>query len=222
VAAGLNAGPVRMVTMKRSVLVSMVLVFVASLAVSLASAQDSALGDYARQVRKQKGHQAPSAKKFDNDNIPMSDKLSVVGQEPAADPNGTDATNNKVAPPPDAAGTSTAQVNGNQDKAAADDEVAQKKQMFEGWKKKIDGQRGQCDLLARELDVLNREYRLRAAAFYADAGNRLRNSGTWDKEDSQFKDQITAKQKQLDDAKAQLDDLQEQARKAGVPSSMRD
>jgi hypothetical protein len=69
---------------------------------------------------------------------------------------------------------------------------------------------------------LNREYRLRAAAFYADAGNRLRNAGAWDKEDSQFKEQLAAKQKQLDDAKKQLEDLQEQARKAGVPSSMRE
>lgn len=67
-----------------------------------------------------------------------------------------------------------------------------------------------------------REYRLRAAAFYADAGNRLRNSGAWDKEDAQFKEQIAAKQKALDDAKQALDDMAEQARKSGVPSSMRE
>jgi hypothetical protein len=50
----------------------------------------------------------------------------------------------------------------------------------------------------------------------------LRNSGSWDKQDTEFKDQIAAKQKQVDDAKKQLDDLQEQARKAGVPASMRE
>jgi hypothetical protein len=77
-------------------------------------------------------------------------------------------------------------------------------------------------MLTREVDVANREYRLRAAAFYADAGNRLRNSGTWDKEDSQFKEQMADRQKKLDDAKKQLEDLQEQARRAGVPSSMRE
>ncbi len=75
--------------------------------------------------------------------------------------------------------------------------------------------------MTRELDVLQREYRLRAAAFYADAGNRLRNAGTWDKEDRQYKQQVADKQKGLDAAKKQLDDMQEQARKAGVPSSMR-
>ena len=63
---------------------------------------------------------------------------------------------------------------------------------------------------------------MRAAAFYADAGNRLRNSGTWDKEDATYKQQIDQKQKALADAKQQLDDMQEQARKSGVPSSMRE
>ena len=90
------------------------------------------------------------------------------------------------------------------------------------WKKKIAQQKDQIDLLSRELDVLQREYRLRAAAFYADAGNRLRNSGTWDKEDATYKQQIDQKQKALADAKQQLDDMQEQARKSGVPSSMRE
>jgi hypothetical protein len=77
-------------------------------------------------------------------------------------------------------------------------------------------------MLTREVDVANREYRLRAAAFYADAGNRLRNAGAWDKEDAQHKEQMADKQKKLDDAKTKLEDLQEHARRAGVPSSMRE
>ena len=70
--------------------------------------------------------------------------------------------------------------------------------------------------------MLQREYRLRAAAFYADAGNRLRNAGAWDKEDAQYKQQIADKQKAVNDAKQALDNLQEQARKSGVPSSVRE
>ena len=46
-------------------------------------AQDAPLGDLARQARKQKGQQAPAVKKYDNDNLPVNDKLSVVGQAPA-------------------------------------------------------------------------------------------------------------------------------------------
>ena len=53
---------------------------------------------------------------------------------------------------------------------------------------------------------------------YADAGNRLRNQGAWDKEDAQYKQQIDDKKKSLDDAKQELDDLREKARKAGVPA----
>jgi hypothetical protein len=70
------------------------------------------------------------------------------------------------------------------------------------------------------MDVMQREYRLRAAAFYADAGNRLRNAGSWDKEDTRYKQQLAEKQKTLDSAKEDLQDLRERARKAGVPSSM--
>ena len=51
-------------------------------AASVASAQTStaqpqSLGDYARTVRKDK--KPSSAKQFDNENLPVDDKLSVVG-----------------------------------------------------------------------------------------------------------------------------------------------
>lgn len=208
--------------MKRIAGLATIAAFLMTLAVSLAAAQDSGLGDYARKVRKQKGQQAPAVKTFDNDNIPMSDKLSVVGQEPAQSSDGnvanaaTDDTTAAVSPASPTDQTQTGQG------ASAPDEAARKKTLYENWKKKIQDQQGQVDTLAREVDLLNREYRLRAASFYADAGNRLRNSGSWDKEDTQFKEQIAAKQKQFEEAKKQLDDLQEQARKAGVPSSMRE
>ena len=67
-----------------------------------------------------------------------------------------------------------------------------------------------------------REYQLRAAAMYADAGNRLRNAGTWDKEDADYKKKIEEKKKAADEAKAELENMQEDARKAGVPSSVRE
>ena len=210
-------------------------IFLATLA-SVAVAQDSSLGDLARQARKQKGRKPPAAKKYDNDNLPMDDKLSVVGQAPAetADaaapttsgepaPAGSDSatpaeTKNAAA----GDGAAAPKATSAEEKKPANDEQAQKQQMFKEWQSKIHEQQNQIDMLTREVDVANREYRLRAAAFYADAGNRLRNAGAWDKEDAQFKDQMAAKQQKLDDAKKQLEDLQEQARRAGVPSSMRE
>jgi len=202
---------------------------IAVLAVSAAAGQNSNnLGDYARQVRKQKGQAAPAAKTFDNDNIPKVDKLSVVGQAPPADAAAADDSNQQPAaestPAADANAAAPAKdsASGDAAKDAQKDEQAEKQKMYQEWQTKIHGQRDKIDLLTRELDVANREYRLRAASFYADAGNRLRNSAAWDKEDAQYKDQIAAKQKALDDAKQALDDMQEQARKAGVPSSLRE
>src|SRR3984957_2153264 len=49
------------------------------------SPDQSSLGDYARKVRKDPGTAKAKPKVFDNDNIPMNDKLSIVGQPPAAD-----------------------------------------------------------------------------------------------------------------------------------------
>ena len=87
------------------------------------------------------------------------------------------------------------------------------------WNDKISEQKDQIDLTERELNVLQREYQIRAAAMYGDVGNRLRNSSDWDKQDAQYKQQIADKQKLLDDARQKLEDTQEDARKAGVPDS---
>ena len=217
--------------MKRIALAASIGIFLATLAV----AQNAPLGDYARQARKQKGQPAPAAKKYDNDNLPTTDRLSVVGQAPteAADAaattsNGEPAPAAATTPAPDANAQSAGDTNSadknsaSADKKPADDAQAQKQKMWKEWQSKVQAQQNQVDMLTREVDVANREYRLRAAAFYADAGNRLRNAVAWDKEDTQFKEQMADKQKKLEEAKKQLEELQEQARKAGVPASMRE
>ena len=162
----------------------------------------SSLGDYARKVRKDTGAPKAKPKVFDNDNLPSDDKLSVVGQKPAAD-----------------AGIAAPADDKDKDKAA-DDDQAKKQAVWKDWQQKISAQKEQIDLSSRELDVLQREYELRAAAMYADAGNRIRNQAQWDKQDAEYKQKIADKQKAVDDAKQKLEDMQEQARKAGVPASM--
>jgi|SRR5580704_2692470 hypothetical protein len=163
----------------------------------------SSLGDYARKIRKDPGAPKAKPKVFDNDNLPMDDKLSVIGEQAVA--------NAGSAPPVDdksAAG------------AKADDDQAKKEAAGKVWQDKITAQKSQIDLASRELDVLQREYQLRAAAMYADVGNRMRNAAAWDKEDADYKQKIADKQKAVEDAKQKLGDMQEEARKAGVPSSM--
>jgi hypothetical protein len=186
--------------MKRiAMLCAAVVVFTAG----AASAQS--LGNYAREIRKQKSPAPQTQHYFDNDNLPTNDALSVIGPSPAEE---TDAGKDADAAPsnkPADAPKSDAKAPG-----------ASKPSDF---KQKIDDQKAQIDILSRELDVLQGEYRLRAAAMYADAGNRLRNQFVWDKEDAEYKQKIADKQKALDDAKNTLSELQEQARKAGSTGS---
>ncbi len=170
-----------------------------------APAQDqSSLGDYARKVRKDPAAKA-KPKVFDNDNLPTDDKLSVVGQKP----------------PETAAVVDDKNKDKDKDAAAkpSDDDV-KRQALIKEWQGKLSAQKDAIDLASRELDVLQREYQLRAAVMYADAGNRLRNELPWDKEDAEYKQKIADKQKSVDDAKQKLTDLQEQARKAGVPAGM--
>lgn len=178
----------------------------------------SSLGDYARQIRKDPGAKV-TPKVFDNDNLPKEDKLSVIGQKPAAA--GEESVQNTTAEETKTANDKpgTAEKAAPTGGAAPEDEAA-KQAAAKQWEDKITAQKDAIDLLARELDVLQREYQIRAAAMYADAGNRMRNEASWDKQDAQYKQQIADKQKALDDAKQKLDDLQEEARKAGAPASV--
>jgi hypothetical protein len=133
------------------------------------------------------------------------------------------------APTADASATPAAADTKDKDKDAAakpaapvDDEQAKKKALAKGWQDKLTSQKDAIDLASRELDVTQREYQLRAAAMYADVGNRMRNATQWDKEEADYKQKIADKQKALDDAKQKLEDMKEDARKAGVPSAMID
>jgi len=169
----------------------------------------SSLGDYARQIKKDGAPAKARPKVFDNDNLPTDDKLSVIGEaRPAAT-----AQSGSENQPAQANGSATAPA---KPKSPAEEAAEKKAAEAKQWQDKVDAQKGQIDLATRELDVTQREYQLRAAAMYADAGNRMRNSAEWDKEDTQYKQQIADKQKALDDAKTKLEDLQENARKAGA------
>jgi len=201
--------------MKRIVFFGLSVTLVSILLTALASAQADAnsqpLGDYAKRVKKQQAQKPPASKHFDNDNLPKNDPLSVVGAPPEETP-----------AKPEEANSGEGEKSADKTAAAPGSSPEDKQALYQDWQKRIADQRAAIDLAARELDVLQREYRMRAAVVYADAGNRLRNSAEWDKEDADYKQKIADKQKAVDDAKQKLDDMQEEARKAGVPSSFRE
>jgi hypothetical protein len=212
--------------MKRITHVAIVSALFATLSCSLAVAQStttspdqSSLGDYARKIHKDPAAKA-KPKVFDNDNLPTDDKLSIVGEATPASTGDTAAADANAKAP--AASGDNKDANAAKPANASDDESAKKQAQWKDWQSKLVAQKDSIDLASRELDVLQKEYQLRAAAMYADVGNRLRNSTQWDKEESDYKQKIADKQKTLDDAKQKLDDMEEEARKAGVPAAMRE
>ena len=158
-----------------------------SLATAVAVAQQS-LGDAARKARAEK--KAPAAVVIEGEGTPQFDSQP------------SEATS------PEAKAADKSQVK----KSAAELE----KQKTDDWNAKIAAQKKEIALLQRELDVVQREQRLRAAAFYADAGVQLRDQAKYAEDSRKEQEQIDTKKKALDQAQQKLEDLQEQARKAGA------
>jgi len=198
-----------------------VLIGVACAGAALGQATSQPLGDYARSVKKSKAAPAPAAAKvYDNDNLPTAASVSVVGNSAA----GTDNANNSEAKDANApsapAGTTADKKEDPQIKAGQP--IDQRKEALDVWKQKLDDQNDKIKTLAHELDIVEREYRVKASEYYADTARRTQNPTGFAKDDADYKNQIADKQKTLDDAKAKLNDLQEEARKAGAPTSVAD
>jgi hypothetical protein len=179
-------------------LASPLIVIVIVLAIGAASAQS--LGDYARNVRKNKTEPTTATRTFDNDNLPTGGTLSVVGPAAAGDGSPAGAT---AVPSPDKA-TSDRQK-------AADD-----------WKAKLANQQQKVDGLNKEIEKEQADSRMRAAVAASDPASRLRNAGEWGKEDADYQNSLDQKQKALDAAREELDQMQENARKAGVREQDKD
>jgi hypothetical protein len=77
----------------------------------------------------------------------------------------------------------------------------------------------ELSLLQRELNVVQQEYDLQTAHYYADAAAALRDPKEWASKRKDYEDQIAEKQKQVQEATQALADIEEQGRKAGLPSS---
>jgi hypothetical protein len=213
--------------MKRSFLLCVAVVVVTVMAGTIAAgqSQNQSLGDYARAVKKTKNPSAAKSapKVYDNDNLPANTSISVVGDtsEPAADQKKDEDQDQSKAKNPD--GTAKDDKSGEKkpDPQLKPGQSAEDRQKaLDAWKDKLAGEKDKISLLSRELDVLQREHQLKAAEFYADTARRTQNPNGFVAEDTKYKQQIADKQKQLDDAKAKLNDLQDEARKSGAPNAV--
>jgi hypothetical protein len=202
--------------MKRVVFGSMAAIFMIALSVMAgAQAQSAPLGDYARSVRQNKPQatKAP-AKVYDNDNLPSA-TISVVG---ATAPTAEDAAkDSKDSQQPDvkaddktAASTPKTDEKPAEKKASTEIKPGQspeeRQKAYAGWKTRIADQKKKVDALAHDLDDFQHNSTLAQVSVWPDT--------------QKYGQGLADKQKALAQAKAELSDLQEQARKAGVPASV--
>jgi hypothetical protein len=175
-------------------------IVVAMLLGGFAMAQES-LGDLARQQRAEKKNKQ-ATHVISNDELPASATVNPENATPyttTASSISDDKTADKKTTP-------------EADQAKIDD----------GFRKRVKEQKDAIALLERELTVSDREHKLQVAAFYADAGSRLRNDAQWAKQERQYQEETKNKQQALDDARKKLDDIRDEGRKAGASPSALD
>jgi len=209
--------------MKRSTYF-LITVITATLTAALASAQTQTqpLGDYARAAKKAKASTAAKepAKIYDNDNLPKATSISVVGDAAAsasADPNGASAENNTDNTPKQDAQSADKK---KEPELKPGQSVEERQKALDAWKDKLAGEQEKINKLSHELEIAQREHDIKAAEFYANTAERVQNPNAFREQDDKYKKEIADKQKLLDDEKAKLNDLQDDARKAGAPSSV--
>ncbi len=178
-----------------------------------AQSQSSAsLGDVARAVKKTQAPAKAPAKVYDNDNLPADGSVSVVGT-PTQDTTTADAA-------PNSDQSKDANSSAKTDDSVKPGQTPEDREKAQAaWKAKFTDQKSKVDLLSRELDVLQREYKLKTTDFMNDPVARAQNPNSLMRDDVKYKQQIADKQKDLDAAKATLAAMQEEARKSGVPNS---
>jgi chromosome segregation ATPase len=175
---------------------------------TVASAQS--LAEAARAARAKKNPAPrPNERVYTNESLGLltGKMTSASVSNGAASPTATDAAKPDAAKADASAAAKPAAE--TKDEAAAADE--KKKQLAAD----ISKTKSEVEQLTRELDVLQRENRLRAAAYYADAGNRLRDERKYAEEDRRYQQDIQGKQSALNAAKQKLDSLNEEARRSG-------
>ena len=192
--------------MTRTCRLMLCMVFMLGLAASL-SAQS--LGDVARKERAKQKPQ--SAKTYTNEEIPG---VEIPKEEPKA----ADAT----AAASTVVGADADKKDGAKDtKAAAKPEKtdAEKQAALNAeWKAKVEESKKNVASIEREINLMQREEKLKVAVYYSDAGNRLRDDKAWAEQEKKYQDDLAARQKDLSGAKEKLNGVLDAAKKAGATS----
>ena len=196
----------------------------AGLVAGIAAAQDNSLAEAAREHRKQK-EAKPVAKRavFTNDNLPTTETISTVGA-PASEADAAAAT--PAATPAPTPADATADHAADKDAKPAQpkigDNAQDRQKVWEGWRDKISAQKEAVEKLRKETEQADKDNQLRANTYIGSAQSRIYGGATEAKAELASKEQMEKNKKAIDDATQRLDDMQEEARRAGVPSSFRE
>jgi hypothetical protein len=197
--------------MKRLILAGLVLVFTFATGVAAAAqsaqSESPSLGDYARAARKNKAQETKSTPKvYDNDNIAPATSINVVGEPSAPATDSAKSSDSSAATTGNANAPADSQTPKNDaPKITPGQSREDRQKVFDSWKQRLDDQRTKIDQLSQEISTLQK----------VTTGSELTGLS-----DQQYAQSLGEKEKALEDAKASLIDMEEEARKAGVPSSV--
>jgi hypothetical protein len=178
------------------------LLFAACLWLALPLAAQQTLADRARELRQQKRTPSANEKVLTNDSLMLRSAPSI-SEKPA---------DSKT----DTAKKADAEEAGEDEKSADEKKTA----AAAGLRSDIERAKNEVATLQRELDIANRENKLRIAQFYSDAGNRLRDEKRFVDDQNKTLADIADKQKRLGETNATLERLRNEARRAGIPPGM--
>jgi len=179
----------------------------------VAAAQSDSLADAARKHKQQQAGKPVAAKVYTNDNLPATETISTVGA-PASEAATTSPTDGQA--------TADGSTPATKDGAKPADDTKTRQKTWEDWRDKIQKQKASVEQMQKENEEIDRQYKLTSGNYYNSAQQRLYDGAAMAKEDAAYKQQLEQKKKAIDDAKQKIDDLQEEARRAGVPSGYRD
>jgi hypothetical protein len=201
--------------MKRLLIFSIAALILAATAAAQSTAAQSdqqSVADVARQLRKQRAT-TPARRTFTNDDLPRDTVVNVSGAA-TADADADKAKSDDAADATKDPASKDAKDTKN--KPATDSDTEQKQ--IAAWQSRLAAQKKEVSDLEHELDIMQREEKLREAQLYWDAGNRLRDDKKWAEEEQKHNDDVADKTAKLQAAREKLDQMKEEARKAGVPS----
>ena len=218
--------------MKKLVCIAIVALSAAAVAQNSTSQSSQSLGDVARKSRAEE-QKAPAKKVYTNDDFaetpapapsPTADAKATAGTPSLDEAPKPGSAQEKGQPSVDLSKESSTTSGDTKDKkdakpneekdakASAEDQA----KVDAEWKSKIDAQKSKISGLQREYDLTDREYKLFATTFYADAGNRLRDQKDFHDKETDYRDKLGNLKQQITDEQAKLAELQDQAHKAGA------